>query len=76
MYNIQLVQITTVKNFPEKQLSIKNESYCILNTSYEPHHEKTGFLPMQKNKDADQLCSNCEADQHHCFRYTDSIIPF
>ena len=28
-----------------------------------------------ENKDADQLRSNCEADQHLCFRYTDSIIP-
>ena len=25
-----------------------------------------------KNKDADQLCSNCTADQRLCFRYTDS----
>ena len=28
-----------------------------------------------KNKGADQLCSNCEADQRFCFRYTDSTIP-
>ena len=28
-----------------------------------------------KNKDADQLRSNREADQRLCFRYTDSIIP-
>ena len=28
-----------------------------------------------KNKDADQLCSNCTADQHLCFHYTDSTIP-
>ena len=27
-----------------------------------------------KNKGADQLCSNCTADQHLCFRYTDSTI--
>ena len=25
-------------------------------------------------KDADQLCSNCTADQRLCFRYTDSTI--
>ena len=30
---------------------------------------------MCANKDADQLCSNCEADQRLCFRYTDSTIP-
>ena len=28
-----------------------------------------------KNKDADQLCSNCAAYQHLCFLYTDSTIP-
>ena len=29
-----------------------------------------------KNKDADQLRSNREADQRLCFRYLDSTIPF
>ena len=28
-----------------------------------------------KNKDADQLCGDREADQRLCFRYTDSTIP-
>ena len=28
-----------------------------------------------ENKDADQLCGNCEADQRLCFRYTDSTLP-
>ena len=28
-----------------------------------------------KNKGADQLCSNCKADQRLCFRYMDSTIP-
>ena len=28
-----------------------------------------------ENKGADQLRSNCEADQCLCFRYTDSTIP-
>ena len=28
-----------------------------------------------KNKDPDQLCSNCEADRRLCFRYMDSVIP-
>ena len=30
---------------------------------------------MGENKDADQLRSNCEADQRLCFRYTDSTFP-
>ena len=28
-----------------------------------------------ENKDTDQLRGNREADQHLCFRYTDSTIP-
>ena len=28
-----------------------------------------------ENKDADQLCSNCTADQRLCFRNSDSAIP-
>ena len=31
-------------------------------------------FPLCENKGADQLRSNCEADQHICFRYTDSTI--
>ena len=27
------------------------------------------------NKDGDQLCSKCAADQRLCFRHTDSTIP-
>ena len=35
---------------------------------------KPGFC-ICENKDADQLRSNCAADQRICFRYTDSTIP-
>ena len=34
---------------------------------------KPGFC-LCENKGADQLRSNCEADQRLCFRYTDSTI--
>ena len=30
---------------------------------------------LGENKGADQLRSNCEADQRLCFRYSDSTIP-
>ena len=33
------------------------------------------FFCICENKDADQLRSNREADQHLCFRYTNSTIP-
>ena len=38
----------------------------------EPPHGKTN---IGENKGADQLRSNCEADQRLCFRYSDSTIP-
>ena len=40
----------------------------------EPHNEKYGFL-LCENKGADRLCSNCTADLHLYFHYTDSTIP-
>ena len=33
------------------------------------------FFCICDNKDADQLHSNCEADQRLCFQYMDSTIP-
>ena len=36
---------------------------------------RTLFFGLDQNKDADQLCSNCTADQCLCFGYTDSTIP-
>ena len=41
--------------------------------TYKPRHEKTGFC-LHENKGADQLRSNCEADERLCFRYMDSTI--
>ena len=44
------------------------------NHYHQPPHGKTNNL-HRRNKGADQLPSNCEADQHLCFRNTDSTIP-
>ena len=33
------------------------------------------FCDCMENKDADQLCGNCIADQCLCFSYKDSTIP-
>ena len=41
---------------------------------FEPRHEKTVFC-ICKNKDADQLRGNREADQRLCFRYIDNTFP-
>ena len=31
-------------------------------------------FPICENKAADQLCSNCKADQHLCFHHTESTL--
>ena len=42
----------------------------------EPHREKTGLLPMRKQRRRSASArGNREADQRLCFRYTDSTIP-
>ena len=45
----------------------------VLNLINEPHHEKTDFLHMQKQKGTDQLQGNGTADQYYCSRY---LQPF
>ena len=52
-----------------------NNSNLIVPVSNEPRHEKTGFLHICENKDADQLRGNREADLRLCFRYMNSTIP-
>ena len=42
---------------------------------FEPSREKTNNFYICENKDADQLCSNCTADQRLCFRHKDTTIP-
>ena len=46
---------------------------------YEPCHKKTSFLPAKTKPQIScavtaKLCSNCEAGQCLCFRYTGSAI--
>ena len=40
-----------------------------------PRHEKTNILHICKNKDADLLHGDHEADQRLCFGCIDSTIP-
>ena len=42
---------------------------------YEPHPVRKPDFCLCENKGADQLRSNCEADQRLCFRCTDSTTP-
>ena len=42
--------------------------------TYEPLMGKPTLCKCE-NKGADQLRSNCEADQRICFRYSDSTLP-
>ena len=46
-------------------------------TKYLSLRMKKPSICVRETKDADQLCSNCTADQRLCFRYSDrlSTIP-
>ena len=57
------------------RMRLKYAVLCDYGTTYEPHLENIVFFCICKNKDAAQLRSNCEADQHLCFHYIDSTIP-
>ena len=71
-FGINKIMQTTIF-FLQKQLTGR-----ILELSLQYHNmsrvEKTGFR-LCKNKGADQLHSNCEADLRLCFHFMDSTIP-
>ena len=54
------------------EIMIDTIDYVPLKLVYEPRKEKNEHFANTKNKGADQLGSNCEADQCLCFRSTDS----
>ena len=64
---MKIIVFTAVKSF---SIVVK----CRNEMKNEPRHEKTGFC-ICENKDANQLRSNCAADQRLGFRYKDSTIP-
>ena len=54
------------------QISLQENNNYIY---YMSHRMEKPTNCICENKGADQLRSNCEADQRLCFRYTDSTIP-
>ena len=50
-------------------------SQAFPNLQYMSHVVRKLDFCLCENKDADQLCSNCTADQCLCFCYSDSITP-
>ena len=53
---------------------LRDHALCILEIQLSRPMGKPTIC-IGENKGADQLRSNCEADQRLCFRYTDSTIP-
>ena len=47
----------------------------VLTTHHLSHCMGKPTICIRQNKGTVQLRSNCEADQHLCFRYTDSTLP-
>ena len=66
-----MVVLITGKNDEDP---IKNKGARVLKTLNEPPHGKANNLPRRKQRRR-SACSNCEADQRLCFRYSDSTVP-
>ena len=64
-YKIHLVKASLIENQGECYILVQLMSLCV----------RKPTICICENKDADQLRSNCEADQRLCFRHTDSTIP-
>ena len=54
---------------------MKSPSCLCCNVKYLSRRMGKPTICMGKNKGADQLRSNCEVDQHLCFRYLDTTVP-
>ena len=55
-------------SFPDRRVSN-------LLTSFMSHAMRKLDFRVGENKNADQLCSNCTADQRLCFHYMDGRLP-
>ena len=60
-----IVSLSLVQSFDIKKLHLYQMSLIMREPAF----------CICENKDADQLRGSREADQHLCFRYTDSTIP-
>ena len=71
-----MVNCTSKESSSFRDVGFSMLIYCVLLAYLNMSHvmRKLDFC-LCKNKGADQHRSNCEADQHLCFRYTDSTIP-
>ena len=73
--NQSIIIIVIFKQLKTIRIHYNTIIHCavIFGPTFELHHEYKVYS-LCKNKDADQLCSNCTADQYLCFCYMASII--
>ena len=83
-YNYHALHFSPPINFKsEKKITLASEKYSLFSRVLQPlnwtkhmsRHMGKPTMCIAENKGADQLRSNCEADQHLCFRYMDSTLP-
>ena len=72
-YMMLLLQENLVHHIHKFCLQDKIRKYMY--KSYLSRHMAKPSICPGENKGADQLRSNCEADQRLCFRYSDSTVP-
>ena len=73
--NIELIHyLRGTNSFPYLIATFMPEGSLFIEIHLSRHMGKPTIC-LGENKGADQLRSNCEADQRLCFRYTDSTLP-
>ena len=70
--NLGIFLNETTKNSQDKEIVQSNLNVIIMSLS---RLMRKRTICICENKGADQLRSDCEADQRLCFRYMDSTIP-
>ena len=68
---LSLILILLIHCLASSKFSLMKAYYKL----YMSHLVRKPTICICENKGADQLRSNCEADQRLCFRYTDSTLP-
>ena len=75
---MRLVTLPQTPHFYMVKLGVIRDIYiivCAFSLKHMSRFVRKPALCIRKNKDADQLRGNREADQHLCFLYIDSTIP-
>ena len=73
--NLPQIMLILGELFPDRYFTTSCLHHIAFHLLHLSHRMRKPRICIGKNKVADQIRGYCEADQHLCFRYTDSTIP-